>query len=88
MVAVATDHARVSDLADGAFAMPDVINFMCFQAFLLYTHYMRENVSRIARSILDSADPSTRVLSGKFHKQRACTDKCFHTGRTQIIRSS
>ena len=22
----------------------DVINFMCFQAFLLYTHYMRENV--------------------------------------------
>ena len=22
----------------------DVVNFFCFQAFLLYVHYMRENV--------------------------------------------
>lgn len=38
---------RVGGLADGDLSgfLVDLVNFICFQAFLLYTHYMRENVS-------------------------------------------
>jgi hypothetical protein len=41
--------------------MPDCINFISFQVFLLYVHFMRENVS-VTSVLTCRADPFTLLM--------------------------